>query len=119
MKTLDALIQQIKQQPETLDFSEVIAAIDNNYHYQPTTFSNGIGDDKQLNPAGTNEGSCKIFAFGQLNNLDKDQLLACFGHYYREDVLQNPENTDHGNIRSFMKHGWQGIVFEKPALTTK
>lgn len=117
--TLEELLHQIKQQPETIEFKQVIEVIDNYYNYLPATFYNGLGEDKQTNLAGSNEGSCKIFAFGQLNDLEKDQLLACFGHYYREDVLQHPEASDHGNIRSFMKYGWQGIVYDSPALTKK
>ena len=69
-----------------------------------------------VNEAGTNEGSCKIFYFAQLNNLNVQQTLACFGRYYSEDVLSNPTGNDHGNIRNFMKTGWQGIEFKSVAL---
>ncbi|MCV5745695.1 HopJ type III effector protein [Escherichia coli] len=54
-----------------------------------------------------------------LNNLDKEATLACFGRFYREDVLQHPENSDHQNIRNFMVTGWEGIKFEASALTAK
>ncbi|NNF96141.1 MAG: hypothetical protein HKM94_04340 [Halobacteria archaeon] len=47
------------------------------------------------------------------------ETLACFGKYYREDVLQHPQGTDHLNIRTFMRHGWSGIQFEYPALTPR
>jgi hypothetical protein len=117
--TLYDLLQQIEQQPEMIEFNQVIEVIENNYLYQPATFTNGLGTEKQHNPAGSNEGSCKIFSFGQLNKLDEDQVLACFGRYYREDVLQHPDANDHGNIRAFMKHGWLGIQFESPALTPR
>jgi len=63
-----------------------------------------------------NEDSCKIFAFGKLHNLDKDQTLACFGKHYREDVLLQPGGSNHANIRNFMEHGWEGIKFEGEAL---
>jgi HopJ type III effector protein len=33
------------------------------------------------------------------------------------DVLENPEATNHQNIRNFMKTGWAGISFEGTALT--
>jgi hypothetical protein len=46
-------------------FPETIAYIDENYTFTPTTFKNG----NQINNAGENNGSCKIFAFSQLNNL--------------------------------------------------
>jgi hypothetical protein len=54
-----------------------------------------------------------------LNNLNQEQTLACFGDYYREDVLKNPEGNDHGNIRNFMNTGWNGIKFEDQALQVK
>lgn len=40
-----------------------------------------------------------------LNHLDEDSTLACFGSYYRDDVLKFPDGTDHGNIRRFMRDG--------------
>lgn len=93
--------------------------ITDNYHYTPTRFSNGLDRDVIVNEARTNEGSCKIFAFAQFNDLNEQQTLACFGHYYREDVLQNPEGDDHANIRTFMHHGWPGIDFEGSALSAR
>ena len=44
---------------------------------------------------------------------------ACFGAYYFEEVLENPEGTNHQNIRNFMKLGWDGIQFEGEVLTLK
>ena len=114
--TVDELIEQIKANPDSIEFTEVINTIEQHYHYTPTRFSNGLGDHTTINEAGTNEGSCKIFAFGQLNNLDKQQTLACFGNYYREDVLKHPNNSDHANIRHFMEHGWEGIQFDGEAF---
>jgi hypothetical protein len=110
--TLAALLKQIKEKAQDVEFSEVMAAINDNYQYQPTTFTNGV----LVNDAGTNEGSCKIFSFAQLNDLTQQQTLACFGRYYREDVLENPTGDDHGNIRNFMKTGWQGVSFNSVAL---
>jgi hypothetical protein len=69
-----------------------------------------------MNQAGSNEGSCKIFAFATTEGLSEAETLACFGKYYREDVLQNPQVSDHANIRTFMRHGWKGIRFEQSAL---
>lgn len=89
-----------------------MAVIADCYDYTPTTFTNG--DAK--NVAGTNEGSCKLFAFAQLNSLTEAQTLHAFGDYYRVDVLKNPEGSDHANIRNFIKTGWQGINFEGTAL---
>ena len=46
--------------------------------------------------------SIKIFAFAKLNQLSKQNTLDCFGAFYREEVLKNPEGQDHMNIRTFM-----------------
>ncbi|MGB5446433.1 MAG: HopJ type III effector protein [Psychromonas sp.] len=108
-------LEKIKKQPNEIEFSDVIALIDNNYHFSETEFQNGA----QLNLAGQNSGSCKIFSFANLHNLDERHTLACFGRYYREDVLSHPQASDHQNIRQFMISGWQGIKFSDQALTEK
>jgi len=100
-------------------FNEVIESIADNHHYTASRFSNGITGDQVINAAGSNEGSCKIFAFAKLNGLDEQQTLNCFGDYYRNDVLSNPNGDDHANIRTFIRHGWAGISFEHDALTEK
>ena len=110
---LENLLAQLDSNPEAVEFDQVMAVIADNYTYTPTRFSNG---PDVINEAGTNEGSCKIFAFAKLQDLNQAQTLACFGKYYREDVLQHPDNTDHANIRSFIKNGWDGISFEGSAL---
>ncbi len=109
--TLNDFLQQIGNNPE-LDFEDSLQVISDNYHYSPCAFCNG----ELENAAGQNEGSCKIFAFAQLNGLDKAQTLACFGRFYRE-VQSNPDGSDHGNIRNFMRHGWDGISFSGQALS--
>ena len=111
----DEFLNKLRQTPEHIEFSDVMTVIGDHYKYTPTAFRNGTAH----NEAGTNEGSCKIFAFAQLNNLPEDLTLACFGQYYREDVLKNPEGDDHGNIRNFMKSGWTGVEFDQPPLTPK
>jgi len=116
MNTLDTLLQQIKTAPETVAFQDVMHVIDEHYNYSPTRFKNGNADDNITNNAGENEGSCKIFSFAKLQNLDEAQTLQCFGQYYRNDVLANPDKEDHANIRNFMKYGWPGISFESSAL---
>jgi len=117
--SLSKLLNQLEQQPETVQFNDVMDVIAHYYTYQPVSFSNGIGEDTVTNDAGTNEGSCKLFAFAQLQGLDEPHTLHCFGHYYREDVLGNPDGEDHANIRGFMRHGWAGIQFSDQALTAK
>ncbi|KQM47960.1 HopJ type III effector protein [Chryseobacterium sp. Leaf201] len=109
------LSEQIKNSPETIQFKEVIDYIDEHYDFTPTRFTNG----KTVNEADQNNGSCKVFSFGKLNNLTEDEVLSLFGDFYREDVLKNPEGTDHQNIRNFMESGWAGISFDGEALRKK
>lgn len=120
MNELEQLLEQIRHQPESIEFSEVIHTIDENYRYTPVRFSNGpvsSGEDEGIiNQAGENEGSCKIFAFGRINDLTADQTLHCFGRYYRDDVLGHPDKNDHQNIRLFIKFGWPYIRFDVRAL---
>ena len=89
-----------------------MAVINESYQYTPTTFTNGLGEQAVTNEAGTNEGSCKIFAFAQLQQLDQQQTLSLFGDYY-QDVLNDPNGTSHQNIRNFMQYGWAGIQFDE------
>ncbi len=116
---ITALINKIKQQPKVVEFSEVIDVITRHYHYTPSCFTNGIGENQVINAAGKNEGSCKIFAFAMLHGLSKDETLACFGRYYRDDVIGHPETIDHANIRVFMLHGWDGVHFDQSPLAAK
>ncbi|MGO4817403.1 HopJ type III effector protein [Flavobacterium sp. W22_SRS_FP1] len=113
--TLETYITQLKQFPKTIAFTETIATIEENYVFTPTAFQNG----SQHNAAGENSGSCKLFAFAKLHRLSKEETLACFGAYYFEDVLKNPEGNDHQNIRNFIKMGWDGIRFEGEVLDSK
>lgn len=112
---LNTLLQQLHTAPETVEFADVIAVIADHYEYTPVRFTNGSA----VSEAGTNEGSCKIFAFAQLQGLSEAQTLACFGKYYRQDVLQHPEGSDHANIRNFMQTGWAGVSFAAPPLRPK
>jgi hypothetical protein len=116
MPSLASFLEKIKNNT-AVSFDETIAAIAESYHYYATEFSNGLNEDTLVNQAGTNEGSCKIFAFAQIHQLDQQQTLNLFGDYYRLDVLNNPNGTDHRNIRNFMKYGWEGICFKGQALT--
>jgi hypothetical protein len=113
--TLESYITQLKQAPKTIVFTDTITTIEENYIFTATEFQNGY----QQNAAGENSGSCKLFAFAKLQNLSQEETLACFGHYYFEDVLKNPKGNDHQNIRNFMQTGWSGILFEGEALELK
>lgn len=101
------------------DFEDVIAYINDHYDYRPARFRNGQGVDAVINEAGTNEGSCRIFALAQLKNLSEADTVQLFGRFYRDDVLKNPQGGDHANIRRFMREGWAGIHFDTPALHPK
>ena len=113
--SITTFLEKLKQAPNDISFAETIAVIDENYDFNPTPFFNGT----QHIAAGENSGSCKIFAFAQLQNLLQPETLACFGAYYFEEVLGNPEGTNHQNIRNFITTGWHGIQFEGEALTLK
>ena len=106
------ILAQLKSDPQGIQFSEVISYIDEKFDFIPTRFTNG----NTVNEAGQNNGSCKIFSFAKLNQLTKEETLALFGDFYRKDVLENPEETDHQNIRNFIQHGWEGVQLEGEAL---
>ena len=112
---LKAFMQRLNDAPSSISFEDTMAVIDALYEFTPTTFQNG----SQLNEAGKNNGSCKLFAFARLQGLSEQQTLHCFGAYYRDDVLQHPDGTGHQNIRNFMQNGWAGIEFGGNALTPR
>lgn len=109
------LFENLEKSADEIQFSDVIAFIDEHYDFTPTKFTNG----NTVNEAGQNNGSCKVFSFAQLNDLSQQETLNLFGEFYREDVLKNPDGTDHQNIRNFMQSGWEGISFEGKALQRK
>jgi hypothetical protein len=112
---MNTFLEKLKQTPESISFAETIAVIEENYDFTPTPFQNGL----QHNAAGENSGSCKLFAFALLQKLSVNETLACFGTYYFEEVLGDPNGTNHQNIRNFIKTGWDGIQFEGQALLLK
>jgi hypothetical protein len=114
--SLNSFLEKINRL-DPVNFDETIAIITENYHYQATEFSNGLNEHILISKAGTNEGSCKIFAFAKIHQLNPQKTLNLFGDYYRLDVLNNPQGTDHQNIRNFMNYGWEGICFKDDALT--
>jgi hypothetical protein len=111
----DIFLKQLTDAPASIAFADTVAMIDANYDFTPASFTNG----DVRNEAGQNSGSCKLFAFGLLNRLSEQQMLACFGAYYRDDVLKNPDGTDHQNIRNFMKTSWAGVAFDSMPLRAK
>ena len=109
------ILEQLEKSPETIIFKDIIAYIDENYDFTPTKFING----NTTNEANQNNGSCKVFSFAKQINLSQEQTLTLFGEFYREDVLKNPDGTDHQNIRNFIEFGWDGISFDGVALKKK
>ena len=110
--SLEDFLNKLNTSPDLIDFTDTMSVIDAFYTYSPTAFNNG----EVHNSAGENEGSCKLFYFAKLQQLSKQQTLACFGDYYRQDVLNNPAGDDHQNIRSFMQSGWEGVEFQGEVL---
>ena len=108
------LLDRIKNNEE-VEFNDVISFIDEFYLFTPTAFKNGTA----INEEGQNNGSCKIFSFASTEQLNEQQTLNCFGTYYRNDVLEAPNGTNHANIRHFIKNGWSGIDFDKSPLKKK
>lgn len=113
--TIEAFRSKLQETPTEINFSDTIAVIEENFNFSPTAFKNG----DTHNAAGTNSGSCKLFAFAKMQQLTKEETLACFGSYYFDEVLGDPEGDSHQNIRNFMKYGWDGITFEGIALNFK
>ncbi|TEW51323.1 HopJ type III effector protein [Psychromonas algicola] len=113
--TLEQFLQKLDTKPESIEFTETMSVIENLYDFIEVAFTNG----QQSNAAGENSGSCKLFSFAKLNGLSEAKTLACFGTYYRDDVLGHPDANDHQNIRQFMINGWSGIQFSAEALIAK
>jgi len=111
--TLEQWIDAINRAP--VDFKIAMQVIDQYFDFTPTEFKNG----ETFNAAGQNNGSCKLFGCGKLLGLSEQAMLNAFGDFYTVDVLQNPQGTDHQNIRNFIQYGWQGIEFKTDPLSKK
>ena len=109
------LLKQLSASPESIEFVDVMSVVEQNFNFEPVGFTVG----EQTNEAGENQGSCKALAFAKLHSLSADLTPYLFGHYYREDVVKNPDGSDHQNIRNFLKYGWQGVRFEGRSLERK
>ena len=104
---------------EHVRFKDTMSVIQQYFDYHPTSFSSGDGADRIFNEAGANEGSCKIFAFARLHQLSEESTLSLFGHFYWTDVLQNPSEKTHKNIRNFIAYGWAHIKMDGSPLILK
>ncbi|MFT7558128.1 MAG: hypothetical protein ACI93R_000020 [Flavobacteriales bacterium] len=113
--SVENILLKLKNNPDEIDFKKVIGAIADDYEYFPTQFENG----GMMNASGVNEGSCKIFYFAKLQQLNVEDTLALFGVYYRDEVLKDADGSSHANIRSFMRHGWGELNFFGAALVAR
>ena len=104
---LAPFLAMLKSAPESVDFEDTMAAVEAGYEYTPVAFSCG----EVRSTSDQNQGSAKIFSFAKLNSLDTEQTLQLFGRFYRKDVLENPDGSDHGNIRNFIQGGWDAVAF--------
>ncbi|WP_299259420.1 HopJ type III effector protein [uncultured Aquimarina sp.] len=111
---ISEFIKKLRNPSTEITFQNTMDIIDAHYSFEPQSFVNG----NITNQAGENSGSCKLFSFAKLQNLTKEETLDCFGKYYK-GVLENPEGTDHQNIRNFIKKGWSGVSFQGQALTKR
>lgn len=113
-----ALLTRIRR-GDRIECEEVLAIVEAGYHYQPHRFVNGPPGQQCDNPAGTNEVSCRLFAFAQQHRLTVAETLACFGHHYRDGVLTDPQGSGHTNLRIFARHGWAHLTMPEAVLTPR
>ncbi|MDY7218289.1 HopJ type III effector protein [Denitrificimonas sp. JX-1] len=107
--TLTAFLQAIRKPGH--QFADTLAFIDAHYQYTPRAFDNA----ELHNPAGSNQGSCKILGLALLEKLSTEETLLAFGEHYAW-VLANPEKTEHNNIRQLIKHGLAAVSFTQLPL---
>jgi len=112
---IEAFKNKLKSTPKTIEFSETMSVVEENYEFTPTSFKNGTLE----NAEGQNSGSCKLFAFAKEQDFSKEETLACFGKFYFDEVLNDPSGTGHQNIRNFMNTGFDGISFSGIPLKEK
>lgn len=87
-------------------FADTLAFIDAHYQYTPYPFDNaGLH-----NPAGSNQGSCKILGLALLEQLSTEEALLAFGEHYTY-VLATPTETAHANIRQLLQYGLAAVYF--------
>ncbi|MBD0831343.1 HopJ type III effector protein [Aestuariibaculum sediminum] len=113
--TIEIFKEKLQKTPESVEFNDTMAVVEANYEFTPTAFKNG----EIQNEAGQNSGSCKLFAFAKHQNFTKEETLACFGKFYTQEVLNDPNGAGHQNIRNFMKTGFEGLTFDGQPLVSK
>lgn len=113
--TIDDFKYKLRTTPKAIQFSDTMRVVEANYNFTPTAFKNGTLENKN----DENLGSCKLLAFAKLQKFTKEETLVCFGQFYFEDVLKNPNGEGHQNIRNFIKTGFEGLDFEENPLSEK
>ncbi len=89
-------------------FSNSIFTLANLYHPpRPTAFSIGSVN----NAADENQLSAQICHWAIEEGMRLEETLLLFGEHYQQ-VLQNPDGTDHANIRALMEQGLEKVRFE-------
>lgn len=112
---LEEFKEKVKSAPNEVEFSDTMQVIETYYEFEPTAFTNG----KLYNEVGQNSGSCKLFAFSKDQEFTTEETLACFGKFYFDEVLNDPDGTGHQNIRNFMKTSFGELVFNGTPLKKK
>jgi len=107
-------IEHLKLESE-LKFSDFLDLIDRDYHFTDIAFENG----SIFNSKDENQGSAKVFCFGYMHSLSEQETLKCFAEHYQSVLESIEDRHSHLNIRSFIENGWQGLVIDFDALTTK
>ncbi len=110
--TVTTLLQQLDQ--GNAKFSDVLDVINAHYDFTATAFDNG----SVHNAAGENSGSCRVFAYAQLQGLNAEDTVKLFAEH-AASVFAHPEGNDHQNIRNFIQHGWAGVKMAGTALSPK
>ncbi|WP_320827676.1 HopJ type III effector protein [Reinekea sp.] len=114
MNSLQQLLAAVYEQPESLVFDQVLNAINAEFDFSPTAFSNG----ELRNSAEQNQGSCQVLSFAHQAGLSQTHTLSLFAEHYRA-VLADPGGSNHANIRQFIQRGWRGVSFAQTPLTKR
>ena len=107
------LLKELKKgddEAKKIELNDVLDVVRRKYMWRATEFKNGQVENKE----DENQASGLLLAWAVKNNLNADQVLRCYGKFYRE---LDPKGTDHGNIREILKHEMKpgSIQFHHPS----
>lgn len=96
-----------------IELEDVMTVLKRKYEYTPNAFTNG----KVENGEDQNQASGLLIAWAMLKNLSVEQLLRCYGKYFRD---LDPDGTDHANIREILRHKMSpgSVRFSHPSVLT-